>query len=372
MRFLNLKIFGTPYANTSFITGFKGFLALGIFLIHFSTFTNLSEDLSPPLKNLLSFQSTGVSAFFLISSFTIWISIRRKGRLDLKKYIISRIVRIIPVYFIFCLIAYAILILRDYGIISYPQNYYLVSQNLGNTISNILSHLTFTNLFDLRYRNTLLSVEWIIPLQMLMYALVPLVYFVCKTKLTRLSLVLSFSILITILSNWLVFLPYYYVNDNSIVLFWSLERYFFTFIFGIYLAEVAVRKLAKQTRNITGLILLAVYIIIMLTFESSSNTFLGVMIATIFSGLIILLGYSGNLTIKKIFENKALIFMGNISFSFYLIHFIVLSFLSIIIDSEILLFSAGLVISTFVSIASYFFLETFLGNRIQLLTNKFF
>lgn len=324
----------SKFEQTKYITGLRAFAALAVFLIH-SGGAGLVE-FSKFTSNIVFFGKYGVTAFFVLSAFTICMSIDKVGKFDYKNYLFRRYLRIAPLYYIvilFCFFA---------GGSLYYQEYF----NVNNDIKSLLLHLTFLNLFDIRHMNNIIGVEWSIPIEFFFYLIIPYVFFFVNTNTKRSLDVLLISLIIYLLT------PIYLVDYLKI--HWSVFYHSFSFSTGI-LVYILMKKFNffKHTgfnsfHLILHFTLLLVFIYLQLPFQ---DLFVAIWVGI----LIILLGSKPKLGLT-IFENKTSQFLGKISFSFYLVHYPIIELMPDSL-SKFNLFIMSFFLTLIISTLTYYFIE---------------
>jgi len=195
---------GKGYGATSFVTGMRAWAALAVVLIHsggagLRTFGELGN-------RIVDFGSTGVYAFFVISGFSVCHSYIKS--INFKHYLLKRLARIAPIYFIFIIF---------FGVIG------------GAEIETILLHLIFLSWLDTETANSIILVEWSIPVEIFWYLFIPsmLVFILNRRFNWFILLVISFS------SYLITSLTVQNFDISPLALHWSPFRYFFVFALGV-------------------------------------------------------------------------------------------------------------------------------------------
>lgn len=204
-----------------FITGLKGYAILGVFLIHaapelrtYSSFFN----------SLVEFGKYGVTAFFFLSAFTICLSLAHQNNFHFLPYIHRRLSRIIPLYFLILLLCFLFKAQISFG------GYYKELFSLpAYDFKDLFFHLTFLNLFKSEYQNSLIGVEWVIPIEFAYYFFLPALFFSIKKS----PVLLLFSLILGILLyfNPTLYFPVYLsrYTDGQ----WGIEKYWLIYSLGI-------------------------------------------------------------------------------------------------------------------------------------------
>ena len=297
-------------SQTQFLTGMRGYAALGVILVHC---TGAFKGHYEYVDNLLNFGKYGVVAFFVLSAFSLSISMHHSPpntKRNLAHYVNRRFWRIFPLYAIICAIVWAII--NNSGSMLTP------SGDDTSSWTDLFMHLSFLNAFDNQYANSIIGVEWTIQLEMLAYAFLPILYYVTKKHSWKMGLFITIALFAVGKQESLseLILPEgqtFYNHD------WSLWKYFFAFYIGtlafnrIVATPAPVLPKKQSTLIAYGLI---IFLPIYATFFPSSEN----LIVTLW---VIGLTYA-LLGVKKgprtILENKLILHIGKISFSVYLLH----------------------------------------------------
>ena len=295
--------------NTQFLTGIREFAALGVLIVHC---TGAFKGHNEYVDNLLNFGKYGVVVFFVLSTFSLSISMHNNppsNRRNLAHYWNRRFWRIFPLYAIICTAVW-ILINNTRIILS-------ADGNSWSSLTDLLMHLTFINAFNHEYAGSILGVEWTIQLEMLAYAFLPILYYATKKHSWKMGLFITIALFAVgkqeSLSELILPEGQTFFNHD-----WSLWKYFFAFYFGALAFNRIVATPACLTKKQSTLIAygLIIFLPIYATFFPSSEN----LIVTLWViGLIYAL-----LGVKKgprtILENKLILHIGKISFSVYLLH----------------------------------------------------
>lgn len=281
----------------------RAFAALGVFLIHSGGFG--LRELSVYSDRIVDFGKYGVVAFFVISAFTICMSIERDKVFSFKNYILKRFLRVAPMYYLILFIAFLL------G----GNEYYTKLFNVNNDVFSLLYHMSFLNWFNAKHQNNFIGVEWSVPIEFSYYLIIPfLLMFLKKSKGT-----LLFGLIISGFVS--LFGYFFYVNSSSEMLFnWSLIKYFFSFIFGIfiYLIFISTDFFEKNKFLDLSLLILLFGFIMYVILGYGYKDF----VVTIFIGLIILACKRKSIVSVFLFENRIIQYLGTISYSIYLTHMI--------------------------------------------------
>ena len=298
------------YSSSKFITGLRAYAALGVFLIH-SRGMGL-RNFSRITDAIIDYGKYGVIIFFVLSAFTISMSVDSKDNFNPGSYLLQRFLRIAPMYYVALLV----------GFLIGANKYYLGYFHVDNDLKSLLLHLSFFNLFFVRYQNNIIGVEWTVPIEFLFYFVIPLAFF---QMLKRPNLVPILLILTAIISVG----SYKFYTQSSyadLQYNWSFFKYSFSFIFGIAVYFLYKKKIFFIDNPIYAnwtilLLFLVLFFYILMGFVYKD------LFSTIWIGLLILVCQSRAIITRGIFENTIVQYLGKISYSIYLVHMLVLTWL---------------------------------------------
>lgn len=283
------------------IDGLRGFLALGIFIHHASIwhqYLQINSWESPKSYLYGHFGQTSVSFFFMITAFLFITKLINNGDkiFDWNSLYISRIFRIVPMY----LVSISVLIM----IVMIISNWKL---NIGifAFIRQLFYWGTFTviscpKINGLEITNIInAGVVWSLPYEWLFYFCLPLfALLILKNKPPLVYLVFS------------IFFIFIFYRFREFYL-----EHVLSFLGGAiapFIIKYGPKKVNYNSIFITFIVLICFFSI--LVFESSTNPLCKLLIAIVFN--LIALGNS----IFGILKSSILKFLGEISYSTYLIH----------------------------------------------------
>ena len=311
----------------------RGFSVFIVFLYH----TNIE---------IFSSGYLGVDIFFVISGYVISSRILNNENfsknIDIKNFYIKRVKRIIPnLFFIVltCYVAYLFLA---------PPDQSLFNETLFSLLG--ISNLYYINhsrdYFDNIFVDPL-GHTWSLGVEEQFYIFFPILIFLIfnfsKQRIYRLKI---FFIIILIFSLLLNFLNY---KTNPQFSFYFSPFRFWEFLFGS-LAFIYKKNLKKNKHYFVFSIIIMLSILI---FDNNINYFIKNLL-TVICATIFIINYSE----IKIIENKNFVYLGNISYSFYLWHLPVIFFcdLYFINDYQLDVFLSFL-ITLFLSSLTYKYIE---------------
>jgi peptidoglycan/LPS O-acetylase OafA/YrhL len=316
-----------------FISGLRGYSALAVFFIH--TGGMGLRELSSWTNQLVDMGRYGVISFFVLSAVTLSMSIANGQSFSFKKYMIRRFARIFPMYFV------AIVVFWSLGGAKTYLDLYKIEPR---SFLDLFMHLSFLNMWTVKFQNTILGSEWTIPIEMWTYLVIPPFLFVMKKSgwLFRLG-VLSTSLFLSIYSErW---------HDGEIAYHWALENYTYCFILGIIVYCYWSRfKISFQKADALSVACMMA-LVGLVSFNPYKEQLIAISVAVLVWSL------SRARRVLWIFENKTIIFFGNISFSFYLLHLPILEYLRGTGWHSILVGSVGLLLTALISYLTYQIIE---------------
>lgn len=327
-----------------YIDALRGWAIIGVVASHsHQMFGNLSQL----VKIVASNGAMGVRLFFIISALTIFITVDKKKQ-DTKEltsnFFIKRFLRIAPMYYL--------------AIIYYIISNWFFLQKID--YEGIFSNLFFVHGLFPKTINSFVPGGWSITVEMFFYCLIPLII----RKINNLNNAVSFFIITCILRYIGIYITKRLLGDDGIngeFLYLFFPNQLPVFAIGIILYYLIIKK---ESINISpvNLISLVILMIISLMFKYY-NLLLQehLLFAYTFAVLIIFMSK------KKIvlLDNKLIRFIGKISFSVYIIHFIVLFWLQRFNLTTI--YQGSSTINFFI----YFLLTLILSSAISYLTYEF-
>lgn len=314
---LFLMLFGTLFIANKFvkiditevkypeIDGLRGYLAFFVFLHHSYIWSHFlkSDSWEDPNSHLFNhFGQTSVVLFFIITAFLFITKLieTKNYYFDWKKYIVSRFFRMFPLYFTSILVVFFI--------VGFYTNF-TVKTSLVEVSKSALSWLFFTingttdiNNFDKTFIINA-GVTWTLPYEWMFYFSLPFIALFLKIKVSK-KVMLFFGI---------GFLSFAVINQASI-------RHFLPFIGGIVVSLFIKRNNLKIdfTKNSFTFLAITLLIIGVVFFESGRKP-----VPVLISSMVFLFIARGN-SFFGLFSNTLSRKFGQITYSLYLIHGIIL------------------------------------------------
>lgn len=294
-----------------FIDSLRGWAVLGVIAVHSNAL--IFHQLPSPVQVISSAGARGVQLFFILSAFSLFYSLdRRKVKGNQSGYIdflARRFFRIGPMF-------YLAIAIYGFGLLSilYPQTYHL--QNYSTY--NILAYFTFTHGFWPNYTNNLVPGGWSIATEMTFYIFVPLLF----KKIKDLKGAIWFfcvALVWFIFNSVLSFQPGIFPPD-----IWGNFRFFIlpsqliAFALGVVLYMLFKNINLYRYRHYSN------QIFILGTLTAILMLVNGLYQTVIFSIPLFLISWSLSIRPMKLFVNRYMSFFGKISFSVYLLHFLII------------------------------------------------
>ena len=332
----------------NYIQILRGASVLLIFLFH--------TDLKIFSKGYL-----GVDIFFIISGYVITKILEEKFFInysyDFKSFYIKRILRIVPIYFF--IITVFIITFLLIGPLS----------GIDIIIKKIIFIFTFTsNFYYLNYQKEYfdnifqdpLNHTWSLAVEMQFYLIFPFLLYFLKKNFNK-KLIKKILILIIITGIVLTYYLFCLLKNINLVFYSPIFRSW-EFLLGSLVYYLNNNKklhknyIINQLRKVSWIFI--ILIIITIFFSNENYKFLNLILITISTSLFLFLRNNSS---NKNLNNYPLLYLGNISYSFYLWHLPILFFFNIYFENKfkfIFAFILTLILSHF----SYIYIENKLKN----------
>jgi len=284
------------------IDGLRGYLALLVLFHHFSLtyyWLKLGEWKSPEQLYFQNFGKVGVSIFFIITGYLfIGKLLRNNFKVNLKELALSRVFRIMPLYiFVFIFIFFIVMFLTNFQIIVSPQ------ELLVSLFRWLVFHGSTINDFE-DTRRVIAGVDWTLKYEWFFYITLPIIAF-----LFRLSHKLS-ALFITLLVVYMYFYPFKLMAFNSVYLILFLIGGWMSYLESFFTNKI----LDSYFPNIFTILL---FILSIFIFEPFSV--LQILTMSLFFVFVV-----RGVSIFGLLKTDFSIYLGEISYSIYLLHGLVL------------------------------------------------
>lgn len=373
------------YEQTNFITGLRALAVLGVFLIH-SGGGGLRE-LSPMWNTFVDWGKYGVDVFFVISGYTIFYQIFH-AKYNVKYFLMQRITRISAPYWPLLLLLFLTGIMG----VSLGSNH--GAEGLEVTWQNWLLHALYLNFWNVAYSNTIIGVEWTLSIEVFYYMLLGTALTMMVLRNIFVSFVLlSFALLcVAVIGFYVMTSP---LVGNSLNIHWSPLLYGYMFALGgvaFFVRRKVSEIYSQSTKNsmsdISFLVCFLLFgINLIYSIVPNSPAYAGFLnfihasflfpagLPFVFACLTTLLiaFMQDDSVFGKFFTLRPIIFLGSISYSFYLWHFLILhtEFLQVNWSNSTLNFFYLLFLSIVVSFCWYYVFEKKAYGKIKMMIKRY-
>ncbi|MGV0997330.1 acyltransferase family protein [Empedobacter falsenii] len=300
------------------LTSLRFFFAFVVFLSHL-TFVKTNLAWYNYLKNNVFFEGyLGVGFFFILSGFVLALNYEKKvidnPNFDKKKFYIARIARIYPLHVLtFC-------VMLPFVIINVWQGYF----HWDIAGANLFLLQSYIPVKDFYF--SINNVSWSISTELFFYLMFPF-YVIWLHKFPKLKYILLLIIPIIIFAE-----PYFRTNmklEKAIFYINPIVRSF-DFILGIITCQI-YKKIKDTPINfskgtlieIAAITVLAIFFYFHNDVERAFRYGIYYWIPMV--GIVLIFALQKGL-FSKILQHKTLVYLGEISFAFYMIHMIVIKY----------------------------------------------
>ncbi|MGQ4006366.1 acyltransferase [Francisellaceae bacterium CB300] len=295
--------------NLKYINSLRGIAIIMVMLVHYTQLFSVA-NLHLPLHLEMVFYSGkyGVLLFFIVSSYTLFRSLDIRKEDGFKNYYIRRFFRIAPLYYLIIIILF-ITTNGDAGYLQDPHD--------GITFYNLLTHVFFINGFFTSYTNSIVGVEWTIFVEVSFYMILPILFLYRKFLV---HITISFFII-----SLLGLLGLEFINSHlgRIQLYFSPIIWLVAFAYGGLIYQYDNNDYIKRIFIAYKYLLLTIFILLFILFSYVRGSLMIELFALLMVMFFLLVKYNQ----FKVFDNRFLNRIGELSFSMYLIHFTVLLFI---------------------------------------------
>jgi peptidoglycan/LPS O-acetylase OafA/YrhL len=289
----------------------------------------------------------GVDIFFLVSGYVITNSVFNKKKFSITNYFLKRIKRIYP-NLIFIILFFFIIFNFFYKnyVYDYTTNFFSVIFTLAG-VSNLYYSLD-PNLFYFNKEIRWLLHTWSLSIELQFYLLFGLIAFLSfKLKQCDIKKFNFFKFLIVLFFLISIFL-FFFTDIKFVSDYYSFPARIWEFILGSSLYFI------NQKKKINFIRIFVLFIIILSFLNIFYLDYKLIVIFTLIS-IFGILHYSKEHNVNSV--TKIIVYFGKISYSFYLWHLIIISFLKNYFELEVLNFVIIFFLTTIFSHFSYNFIE---------------
>lgn len=329
-----------------YIQGIRGFSVLIVVAFHF-------------FPNIIMAGYIGVDIFFLISGYIITktTSAKIKNIDDVLKFYQKRLTRILPpLFFMFLLSTLFALVYFDYVELREFGNELLH----GATFSYNQYIINNTSYFNQEPSSKVFLNLWSLSVEMQIYLMFPIILLLSRNFKPQ------YIVTILAASSFIYMLYLGLANNNSAYLStlsrsWQLSAGVLLALYENPIRNFILSKFRNCHRLVNGLEVIAFAgLICFLVNFSSKSTYPGYysLVPIVFTCYLLLAGNSSALN-NYIFSNPLVVYVGNISYSWYLLHFPILAMCFIVIGELISAYITvfALLTSLLLAVFSYEFVE---------------
>ena len=336
------------------LDGLRGAAALSVFFSHFIAFfpdSNFINYIQSSGFRILWDGSAAVNLFFILSGFVLTLSLLKK-KISFPIYFIKRIFRIYPAYYLSIIIGVFFIFLSRYG---NTQGLSLWAQSFWKghlSLKTLFYHIVLVKNFDSHSIN---PVIWSLAIEMKMCLFIPFITFILTKYKLRIThvFILFFSFFLSFYVPFFQFLPEFIAG--------AIIACNYNFLYGLIL------KLNKMKLIILFICMVLLYGNRFLFAQLvSKSEFFCVHLSGLGSVFLLLIVSRINF-FKKILSSKFGLFLGETSYSFYLLH---LPFL-LIISSFVTPLTNSILISGLLTLFVVYLISFFIYKKVELKFIKF-
>lgn len=308
---MTIKAVEVEVPRYEYLDSLRGVAALMVLMVHIMGQFKLSG------YDFL-FGSHGVKLFFIVSALTLFLSSSRRFFAETQpiiKFYIRRFFRIAPLFY-FVLIFYLLC----------PGGVLFSSMYQSASISNVIAHFLFIFGFSKDWINSIITVEWTIFVEVIFYLSLPIVFRYINNK-NRAFLFSAVAFVVAVISKYIYY--HFFRGDglmDSWYYFFIIQNYVY-FTFGVVLFFL-FKENKTYTQNVLRLAWLLFYLASAVAVIKNLS---GIIFALLAAFLVYLMKYDSKLSLP--FNNRFTKYVGIISYSVYLTHRAMLSFVDNVIVS---------------------------------------
>ncbi|RHW74684.1 acyltransferase [Colwellia sp. RSH04] len=304
-----LEISHGSHASLKAMEGLRGVAVFLVFLVHYSTLIQpwLAGSAISLTNFIHGFGHLGVDLFFILSGYLIYGTIINKKTFDVAKYAQRRIIRIYPT-FIVVFIIYLFLSLF------FPSESKLPDETSSLILYLLQNVLLLPGLFDI---NPIITVAWSLSYEVFYYVIIPIVIFLFSLKKWPSNYRVWLWVMLSVVG---FILAYLFGGPVRLLMF----------IAGILLFEMQkVQNIELKCFGTLSFILALVFFGVRSFIDI--NYYFSLMCVYILFAIFCLNAFSLNSFSSRWLTFSPLRWLGNMSYSYYLIHGLTLKFLFLIL-----------------------------------------
>ena len=300
----------------------------------------------------------GVSYFFLLSGFVMMIAYSKKDKIEWLEYLKNRFARIYPIYFGALLLILVIQLLTK-------------TFDLEGLILNVLMIQAWFPEKALIFN----PVAWSLSVELFLYLSFPIIYnnFIKKYSFKKVVVCFLIFWIVSqiIVHGLLMYKPYGDSLLNLKLVYFNPLLHLNEFLIGLVTGYLFIEKISNKSRNTDFLLIVTVIFMLLILKYNTVFHLPNGMLAFPFGFFIILLAINNGI-ITRFFKLKICVFLGEISYSIYILQFAVFSLISsetvnkyLKITDYTAVFFIRLIILIALSAIAYKYLEMPLRDKIK-------
>lgn len=303
-----------------FIDALRGIAILLVIVFHVAT---LWRPSLPFLRSIAGNGAFGVQLFYIVSALTLFLSLDQRTRAEKRptlNFFIRRLFRIVPLYYL-AIFAYSLQM-------GTGPNYWAPN---GIKWWHYALTLSFLNGWHPEAINAIVPLGWSIAIEMTFYPLIPFLYRTIKDASSAIFFILASLSLQVALAQ--VYKPFLLQHVTGYVVQPYLYMWFFAqlpvFGIGILLYQIIRNQPGRNYRLGSALVILSVFLYIVFM---QTTTYLNVMPPHFLYGMaFVALLFGLYFNPAYLLVNPLTRWFGKISYSLYLVHFILIPYLNTLI-----------------------------------------
>jgi peptidoglycan/LPS O-acetylase OafA/YrhL len=302
-----------------YINILKGIAVLGVIAVHSH---QSIPDLCQAVKYAFNYGQLGVQLFFLISAITLCISSKKRHEQLWRYFYLRRVFRIAPLYYFgiaWYLLTGCYFMYLSKGTLQMPSQY---------TPLNILANITFLNSFYAPANNNIVPGGWSIATEMNFYLVFPILFLLHENK--NFKSVLTYTVLL-IIGCFLIELVLKVRPDVDVFIYYNIVNQLSVFLIGICTYRLLLTAVPGwRALSVAFFLMIVSCILFNQVFKPGFYTFIVPILSSIAFSIFTL-----RLSRRREFNGvfwRVLERFGLVSFSMYLLHFLVLDCVRIAIN----------------------------------------
>lgn len=312
----NMRLSQEQKSRLYALDGLRGIFAFGVMLYHFSVWGEFV--LSDYTHDILTkFSLFGVVGFFVISGYSMYYSYeaRMNDWLDIKHYMLRRILRIAPLFWLVCTIYLVLrIVIGSQGI-----------EDVWALLMNYLYNITFLfGVVDAGEESMAVG-GWSIGIEWMFYILFPAIVFLLRTSFKSKLLCLAVSVLYYF---WYVNAYLDYSKDPAAI-FYSFARidvlaaYFIVGCVAASCHSMLSKLFMKRVVYGLGILAIAIMAFVPLHGTIDMDAFRGLKGGLFFLATVLIVILAAWVEGMPVLIKQIMEFLGRISYALYLTHFLV-------------------------------------------------